>query len=333
MISKISKFLYPKDIPDFSRNITIKKYLNWLKTKLSLKFKMKVNMGMPYQMQVDVTNQCNLKCPFCPTGKGLLPRPKGALSFEEFELLTMQIKDYLFCVYFYLWGEPFINLDIFKMVKYCRDNKIHTSIHSNILLLKTPLIEKLLESGLDYLSVSIDGASQESYQKYRIGGDFTKAINNLKSLIMARNSKGLDRPFIRWQFLVFKHNEHEIERAKDLVNEIGVNEIYFCGGGVEDPDWATTIEDYNKQASYVSDFCSWLWTHMVLQADGSVSPCCWTYRPEQDFGNIKTNSLKEIWNGDKYVAARSLFSKSNNILANEDLVCLTCNRLKQFRKK
>ena len=100
-----------------------------------------------------------------------------------------------------------------------------TSVSSNFQHFSEAAAEQLISSGLDILILSIDGASQESYEKYRIGGNFRNVIDHISLLVKKKRERGSTTPYICWQFLVMKHNEHEVETAKKMAEELGVDSV------------------------------------------------------------------------------------------------------------
>jgi radical SAM protein with 4Fe4S-binding SPASM domain len=312
-------------------------------------------VGYPSHLTIDVTNVCNLRCPLCPTGVNAPGRGKGAMPLETFRKIIDEMGRYLISVDLFNWGEPLLNNDVYEMIAYAHKRNIVTSISSNFQHFSAEAAERLVSSGLDNLILSIDGASQESYEKYRVGGDFQKTVNNISLLVKAKKERGAGHPYIYWQYLVMKHNEHEMEIARKLAEELGVDKITFDHAYLpvntrqeamkwlpEDPKnhrydmehlrkmWAEheSRDENQKEASSVQqDFrrrvnCSWLWTQTTINWDGSVSPCCAIYEPSHDFGNVTNSSFKQVWNNDKYRASRR-FSSTGETCGTET-ICMRC---------
>jgi radical SAM protein with 4Fe4S-binding SPASM domain len=129
-------------------------------------------------------------------------------------------------------------------------------------------------------------------------------------------------PFIEWQFLVMKHNEHEIDEARELADRIGVDNIEFVTPTLvhgdrdldkadawlsENPRYRSALTD--KSNDLHEGACWWLWRAIVVNPDGGVGTCCYLDRKEQDLGSVTESSLEELWNNDYYQSARSLFSE------------------------
>jgi radical SAM protein with 4Fe4S-binding SPASM domain len=311
-------------------------------------------LGYPTHLTVDVTNICNLKCPLCPTGVGAPGREKGNMSLPLFKKIIDEVGKQLISIDLFNWGEPLLNKEVYKMISYAHEKHIVTSVSTNFHFLSEDLAEQLILSGLDILILSIDGASQESYEKYRVGGNFSKVINNVALLVKKKKEMGRNNPHICWQYLVMKHNEHEVEIATKLAQQLGIDSITIDHAYLpvatraealkwlpEDPrHHRYKLEDLEKlwenmeqaanspvKASSEQNYkrrpnCTWLWTQTTINWDGSVSPCCAIFDPAEDFGNIQKSPLHRIWNNNKYRSSR-LFSATGE-LNGVETVCMRC---------
>jgi radical SAM protein with 4Fe4S-binding SPASM domain len=284
------------------------------------------------------------------------------MPLSTFKKIIDETGKYLISIDLFNWGEPLLNKDIYEMIAYAHGRNIVTSVSTNFQHFSEEHAEKLISSGLDILILSIDGASQESYEKYRVGGDFRKIIENISLLVNKKKERGSRHPYICWQFLVMKHNEHEVEAARRMARELGIDHItidhaylpvatreeavkWLPGDSryhrynVEDLErtWkkAETRQDLVQTDDRPDDKdkrgkkelkrkvnCSWLWTQTTINWDGGVSPCCAIYDPAEDFGSISDTSLISIWNNKKYRESRRFSSKGE---AGETLtVCMKC---------
>jgi len=296
--------------------------------------------GYPYWLTIDPANFCTLKCPFCPTGQGRNSRSKAVLSLDNFKKIIDKLGPYLIHIDFCNWGEPLLNKQIYEMIKIAKLYNIDTKIDSNLNQFREQDAESLILSGLDKLIVSIDGATPESYSKYRIGGDFNKVIDNLKLLLKKKRQLSKIFPHICWQFLVFRHNEHEIEEVKRLGRDLGVD-VSITKAFIGNKDWIPLNEDYSHYKrkeinnEYTSDhfkehredMCNWLWEAIVINPNGSVSPCCSVEDEKDDFGNIFHQPFSEIWNNEKYRTARSYIKDKKIIQGRDNNICINCRQL------
>jgi len=178
----------------------------------------------PISLTLDAASVCQLKCPFCIHGMSAPLRPYTALDWDLFKSLIDELAPYLFHVDLDNWGEPFLNKRLLDMIAYLKSHAISVRMSTNISL---PLTEEFLEQFIrcqpDYVIVSIDGFSQETYEIYRVQGDFRLAMSNLETLARLRHKLKLEKPRLVWQFLVFSFNEQELPKAYQHARKIGVD--------------------------------------------------------------------------------------------------------------
>lgn len=355
---------YLKKIPQYSRmerharsvlgHGTMRKWFNLVQTEIERKLRLTEVRGRPYLMFLDPCNYCNLRCPLCPTGMGELGREQSMMSFDQFKRYLDPHTPYLFEVIMHNWGESMINKDIFRMIKYAQAQNIGTNLSSNLVTTTSEDIDNLLDSGLEYLVISLDGVDQESYVKYRVRGDFDRVVANLREIIRRKKERGLKYPIIEWQYIVMKHNEGRVEEAERLSQEIGVDVMRFIPVGLpfetEDRkqlanEWfpvkasgrseSDHLEQTYGQADKPSP-CYYLYRSMTVNADGGVSPCCIVYKQKRDFGDLKllkgNIDIGKVWNNDLFRSARSLYSKKS-IPNRQRTVCDGCDIFKHHPSK
>lgn len=199
---------------------------------------------MPSLFTIETGNVCNLRCPGCPTGRRDKNLGAGMLTYADFEVLFERIVAYAVEIRLYNWGEPLLNKDLVPMISLCAEHHVATHIDTNLTVreLSAAEAEAIVGSGLSRLFASIDGASQESYERYRVGGDFAQAIRNIRHLEEAKRRLGSQTPVIAWKFLVNAFNEHEMDRAKEIAGELGVP-VYFDLMHVTDPSWRSSLHE------------------------------------------------------------------------------------------
>jgi MoaA/NifB/PqqE/SkfB family radical SAM enzyme len=327
---------YLKRIPQYTRNArhawsvvshgTPRKWANLARVELERKRRQIDLQGHPYLLILDPCNYCNLRCPLCPTGLGTLGRPQAMLSFEHFRQFFDPLADHLFECYMHNWGESLLNKNVFRMIEYAQSRNVGTNLSTNLSETSSDDIDKLLDSGLEYLIASVDGTSAASYATYRVRGKYDKVMTNLEELLRRRNARRLKTPRVEWQFIVMKQNEHEIEEAERLAKQIGVDLLRFIPVGMpidhQDRQGAADkwfpvtlrgrehspdgLEQQYGQANKPGP-CFYLYRTMVINPDGGVSPCCVVYKKDTDFAQLP-GDVRAIWNNDKYQSARALFS-------------------------
>ena len=287
---------------------------------LSLIRKKPVQWGLPVSISFEPTTSCNLRCPECPSGLRAFTRPTGMLQKDFFSRTIDEIHKELLYLIFYFQGEPYLNPGFLEMVRYAADKKIYTATSTNAHYLTDENAKKTVESGLDRLIISIDGTTQETYKQYRVGGNIDKVIQGAKNIVKWKKELNSKTPFIFFQFLVVKHNEHQIEEIKQLAKEIGVDEVRFKTAQVydyeNDPNnLIPSIDKFsrykkNSDGSYkpknkLANQCWKLWHSNVITWDGLVVPCCFDKDAMHRLGNLKNESFKTVWHNDNYKQFRS----------------------------
>ncbi|MBK8970217.1 MAG: radical SAM protein [Hahellaceae bacterium] len=316
-------------IEAFLFNNSFKKFFNFLKVHYEKARGHQRVTSFPYLFVFEVTNVCNLKCPFCLTGKGISGgRSVRHMGFEEAKSIIDQVGDYIYLMQLYTWGEPLLNKDIYDIIQYAKDKNIYVMVSTNATMLNEANCERLVDSGIDYVMTAVDGLSSETYKKYRVGGDYQKVINNVQNLLMVKKRKHSSAPFVEWQFIVFKHNEHEVKDAERFAYEIGINKFTPLPAYVEDKDWLPVGEEYKVELFNPERLknCDRPWSHLNVRADGGVASCCYEFEKKDDFGNFSQHPFDKIWNNDKFLLSRKLIYQKRKGLEMDktDLICYDC---------
>lgn len=295
-----------------------------------------IQWGLPISISFEPTTSCNLRCPECPSGLREFSRPTGMLETNFFEQTIDEIHKELLYLVFYFQGEPYLNPDFLKMVQYAHQKGIYTATSTNAHYLTNEKAKATVESGLDRLIISIDGTTQDVYEQYRVGGNLTKVIEGAKNIIKWKKELNSKTPFVFFQFLVVKPNEHQIEEIKLLGKEIGVDQVRFKTAQVYDyeKDPNQLIPENNKYSRYkkdnlgkmkvkngLSNHCWRLSSSNVITWDGLVVPCCFDKDAMHQLGNLKNQTFKQVWQNDNYKQFRNeLMTSRKNID-----ICANCS--------
>lgn len=345
-----------KKVPQYTRNErhlysvihhgNLRKWANLLRVEWERKRRRTRLRSRPYLLILDPCNYCNLRCPLCPTGVKQLGREQSMLSFEHFRHYFDPHIPYLFEVYMHNWGESLINKEVYRMIEYAQAHGVGTNLSSNLVILDSDDIDRLLDSGLEYLVVSLDGTTPETYLQYRVRGDYERVITNLREIIRRRNERGLKTPVVEWQFIVMKQNEHEIPEAERLAAEIGVDKLRFIPVGMpyefedrkETADrWYPTgvsgrVESSHEEQQFGQADkpgpCFYLYRSMVVNPDGGVSPCCVVYQKNRDFAQLDPAApvdIEALWNNEHYRSARALYGRQRPEGEHVATVCDGCD--------
>ena len=205
----------------------------------------------------------------------------------------------------YFQGEPFLNPDIYDMIKYARSKKIYVGTSTNGHYFRTDEDAiNLVKSGLNVLIYSIDGTDQETYAKYRKEGDLAVALDGLRRLVRIRKMLQSVTPKIYVQFLVFRHNEHQVEEIQRLTREIGADRILLKTAQIDlkSPEIGDLLPQNARFRRYKMEGnravlagsfrnrCRKLWTSPVITVDGQVVHGCFDKDADHAFGTLTFNS-------------------------------------------
>jgi radical SAM protein with 4Fe4S-binding SPASM domain len=284
-------------------------------------------------MEIEPTTSCNLRCPQCPSGLREFTRDTGMLDLDLYKKIIDELSPDLVWLILYFQGEPFLNKSFLEFVKYAASKNLYTATSSNAHYFTDDMAKATVESGLDRLIISIDGTNQETYSKYRKGGQLSKVIEGTENLLKWKKELGVQTPHIIWQFIAFKHNEHQIPEIKKLAKEIGVDELGIKTAQIYDYQTSNEFIPENEDLSRYSktetgyqiknkllNQCWRMWRGSVITWDGLVVPCCFDKDATHRFGNISKQSFKSVWSGEQYNNFRKAILKSRK----EIDICTNC---------
>lgn len=292
-----------------------------------------------------VSNLCQLQCPLCPTGINILDYPPRIMPLDVFKAILTKVP-FISVLELYRSGEPFLNPDLAAMIRYAHDRKIKVIVSSHFSFSKPDtFFENIVTSGLEKLYISLDGATQESYAHYRIGGKYDLVMSNIEKLIETKNRLRSVKPEIIWQFLVNKFNEHEIEKARNIAKDLDIaldirpmdldDELpdVTLGETIEErmSHWLPANEHYiaeryrgERHYPLFPGVCKNLFTRMIVTVDGKVMPCCMVWDHNNIFGDLLADSFDDIWYSRKYLDARSRFL-TEDYRPQIKSICYQCN--------
>jgi MoaA/NifB/PqqE/SkfB family radical SAM enzyme len=300
---------------------TLIKLLNWL-------------APYPSYIEIEVTTRCNLKCIMCE--HTYWNEPNRDMSFEEFKRIVDQFPR-LKWIGLTGIGESFLNKDFMKMLKYVKSRDIIVELYDSFFFIDKKTAEELIDMGIDIIFVSLDAATKETYEKIRVGSDFERVINNVKTFFQLKKEKNAQYPKIAFHYIVNKMNLQEIPQYIELVHSLTngenvtiqftrmlhkfkeVNDLF-----VEIPKEIMQLTEekaeemginviWNADVPQVKPPINRCieWTMPFIFVTGHVIPCCSgneaghrEFQKETALGNVFEQSFKEIWRGKKYKALR-----------------------------
>jgi len=302
-------------IPFVFDGLSFRKIINWLLTEGSILFKPSRPWGFPTLVHLEPTSHCNLRCVTCPVTEGL-KRDSGHMDLELFKKIIDDLSPYLLLILLWDWGEPFLNPNIYEMITHARKQKIKLIASTNgHIFAKGNHAQKVVASGLDALIFSIDGITQETYERYRAGGRLESVLRGIRNVVAEKRRQGSRTPLLNFRYIVMKHNEHELPDIEKFVQTLDVDLLTFrkffpvvkqqiAGEGLEvaDPDdpFYQRFEHPPETTGLQrveNNRCKNLWNCPAIHWDGTVCPCTCDYNENSGFGNLKAQNFNDIWYG------------------------------------
>lgn len=310
--------------------LTAKRLLNLYRVRYQYVSGRTAVRGMPVKLTIEPTSACNLQCPGCFTGIDEVGRQRGAMSLELYRSLLAELGDYLFELEFYNWGEPLLAKQLPIMIREAHDRGISTTVSTNFSIpFDAEKAERLVASGLTVLGVSIDGARQESYEQYRVRGELALVLKNCRLITDAKRKLGSRTPRLVWEFHVFEHNHQDVELAQQMARDLDMDICVSKGWNIG-AEWNPGGEwQFFGKPRPVR--CPFLWGFAVVNNDGGVSPCCGTFYSEDDMGRVSGEigrpdgtTFREVWNGERFQAARGFYRRRDGSEEARAHVCHDC---------
>ncbi|MCK5847303.1 MAG: SPASM domain-containing protein [Bacteroidales bacterium] len=300
----------------------------------SIVFGRSMQKGKPISISIEPTTACNLSCPECPSGLKKFSRKTGFISDATIDNIISQFAKQLMYVTFYFQGEPLLHPKFVEYVRKLKSKNLIVSTSTNAHKLTKENNENIICSGLDRLIISLDGTDSETYLKYRKGGDFNLVISNIENFIECRKRLKSKSPFVELQFIVFKHNEHQIDEIKRYGKKLGVDsvsiktaQLYEFEEGNELMPGLIKYSRYKKQAdgkyrikSKLPNKCYRSWSGNVITWDGNVVPCCFDKDADYIFGNIISDDYSKINKSKEYNNFRNQILKDRSKID----ICRNC---------
>lgn len=321
-------------VPFTFQDLPLKKITNWLLAESSVVFKPGRPWGFPTILQVEPTSRCNLRCKLCPVGTGL-GRPVGDMDLPMFRRIIDELGEYLLLIMFWDWGEPFLNPDAYEMIRIARRAGIKVVCSTNgHVFASGDHARRVVDCGLDVLVFSVDGITQETYERYRRRGSLEKVLKGITEVVAEKHRLHSDTPLVNFRFIVMKHSEGEVPRIKEFASSLGVDVLtlrkfhFVPGSGIDlEPGsdektvgvGETLVPSHSKyQLPMIPtggrlplrverNPCKNLWNCPTIHWDGTVCSCFMDYNEQRPIGSLQAKSFREIWYGEGYRRLRRAF--------------------------
>jgi MoaA/NifB/PqqE/SkfB family radical SAM enzyme len=298
-------------------NLSEEKYRNWVRIHHEqLNTSDYTAWGYPFMLQIEPTNICNLRCPLCPVANNDLGRKPRNMKYKEYTSIIDDLESYLMILILWDWGEPFMNPDFPRMIRYASDRDIRTVTSTNAHFLDNETyVKDILQSGLSTLIVAIDSARDDNYEAYRKRGNLNKALSGLQKVVEMKKKLG-SKTLIHMRMVIMRHNEDELWDMKRLAREIGVDwfSVKAVTPGYREPDPEMDKQIVPRRRKYrfyayklgtyerirTDALCRRPWEMSSILSNGDVVPCCWDYDDVMKVGNVFEEPFTKIWTGPVY---------------------------------
>lgn len=300
-----------------------RKTLNYLLTRISTLLQLERSLGLPLHVHLEPSGDCNYRCIKCGRhsprfADDALPGERRLLPFGLFARVMDELGPALISVRLWHYGESLLHEDLPRMIAYARRKGVIVALSSNLALLDEALAEALVRGGLDYLIVSFDGASRETYLRYHGVDRFEQVLRNLDILVRKKAELRSATPFVDLQFIVMRENEHEVDEIRRLAADLGVDKLtllkvdpsqvdYHRFEGVRDEeDLLPRGQAYRFDREAVSRLraCRIPWEEAVIRYSGRVLPCVTDIEAGAPMGRLlpdgRDQGFRAIWNNQRY---------------------------------
>lgn len=302
----------------------------------------------PFIAQIEPNSTCNLRCGMCIRDK--IGVPIGNISFDDFKKILDKL-DCLFKIHLSGQGEPFLNKDLFKIIRYANEIGIIVNTNTNATLLTDKIIQEICKVNMGEIAISIESTKKKTYEKIRKGANFDEVIKNIQELSKKIKEKK-KKTIISLAVTILKDNIDEIPDFIKLAKNTGVSKIIFQtlqekedyiskyekgAKGQKTSNLKKIIKEKFKEAKRLamayninlifdeekSRGCLWPWRSIYVTWNGNVTACCkiLDYRTPV-MGNIIKEDFWKIWNGKNYQLFRKLLR-----VRKAPSPCIGCNRV------
>lgn len=291
---------------------------------------------VPTALQVEVTTACNLRCTMCE--HTYMQKVGGHLGLDEFKKL-IDLNPNVQTLNLTGIGEALMNPVFLEMVEYAKNKGIYVWFSDNFTLMTEKSVKRIIDSGVDFVVLSLDGATKETFEKIRVGARFEQVIENTKRFIRLRDEAGKKTPLVGINCVVTKENYTELEKLVQLSYELKIDRLMFMTIFVSNNNgqfslYSVSKEEIESVLEYAQKTaqklgvkvlawpnpnikmsqvtgCDMPWSNPYITYNGDVLPCCFIpqetngrLRDENIMGNVLKEDLKSIWNGKKYLQFR-----------------------------
>jgi radical SAM protein with 4Fe4S-binding SPASM domain len=254
----------------------------------------------PRTVRIETTNHCNAACSFCP--RSTIGRSKGFMEQSLYEKVLQEcVAGGARSLHMHNFGEPLMDKQLPDRIKQAKDAGIpNVKLFCNGHYLKGDMAERLLASGLDEIKVSIDGADAEEFNRIRVGLNHANVVENTKNFRILRDAKhGQKAPHIIAACTETSDKKKTQEMLVGVVDRIDYARLHNWAGA---KNWLRNWK--------IRKPCDRVWRTLTILINGDVALCCLDYSGKEVLGNVREQTIAEIWNNPRYREVRDAHRKS-----------------------
>lgn len=272
---------------------------------------------LPQAVYIEPTNLCNLKCLMCPHGHGLI-NEKGMLDYSLFSKIMNDIEaipNFNPLIGLHMNGEPLLHKKLPDMIAHASGIGLKTLIHTNGMLMNETISTQLVQAGLSEVSFSFEGETPKKYESLRRNSDYKQVKENIQNFL-----KYIKKTKVVIEVLKFR-NKDALAISEAFKNEFpgAYFKSFFAS------NWHGTINmpELNETLIYAekSSMCKAAQEVFAISWDGLVHPCCLDYNNELIIGDMKTQSIRDVWYGEQ---RRQVLNKMEKGLYKDLSICKQC---------
>ena len=327
-------------------NLTFRKALNMGIAGFHYLLKSERMRAWPVALKVDISPLCNLRCTCCLHAmpvesssaelKGQRFDKSQRMTVEQFRRIATEVAGKTSAISMYLFGDPLISPDLDEMCSIAWQAGLNTHVGTNFSFkLSDERIRSIVQSGMTHLTVCVDGLKQEDYERTRVGGRIDLVLDNLRRLMKIRRELGRKYPKVEVQYIKFQHNVHDIEAARKILTEFGIDQFTDYWGGLWNyADFSPGhFPSEGPRPNTWRPQCHWPHFMMTINYDGAVIPCCkhrvnLLYTDSDDkriVGNVIEKTVWYVWNSAEYRRMRRLVSNPQGVSTESELATTFCD--------
>jgi radical SAM protein with 4Fe4S-binding SPASM domain len=306
-------------MPMTVRKMSLAQRFNLLRAGSNLLCRRARPLNWPLNMQVELTNFCNIHCPVCPVGTGELARKPMAMDLNLFDRLMKEVGPYLLMLALWAWGEPLLHPEIEGILSIVRQYPAAVLLSTNGQNLNQKrILEAIQKYPPTYLIVAMDGLRDETNSLYRKGARLAPLLEGVQALSQWKQQTGSSLPVLHCRFLAMKHNEHEISELRQFAIGNGFDMVSIRGLSIIDSSeeaHRSLLAESEHLRPYAyrdgmrvhrTDFiCQHAFSFPTVLADGTVVACEQDFNATQAFGVFSDQrSFRNIWFGPEAAAIR-----------------------------